>query len=305
MSALDVVTGAFSYTGRHIAEHLLRQGRHVRTLTRRPPDPAHPLAGQVDVAPLAFDATLAASLRDVDTLYNTYWVRFERGQTTFAGAVSNTGRLLEAATQAGVRRVVHVSVSNPDERSPFAYFRGKAACEALVRGSGLPYAIVRPTLVFGPDDLLLNDIAWTLRRAPLFLLPGDGRYEVQPVSVADTARICVEAGRAGSDSVVDAAGPDRLPFGELVRMIRDTIGSRSRIHPAPPSLALAASRLLGLLVRDVPLTREEMGALRAGLLVSHEPPLGVDRVLDWLSASGPTLGRTYASELGRNFRGRA
>ncbi len=262
------------------------------------------MPGRSTQAPLAFDATLEASLRGVDTLYNTYWVRFEHGQTTFAGAVSNTGRLLEAAAQAGVRRVVHVSVSNPDERSPFAYFRGKAACEELVRRSGLSHAIVRPTLVFGPDDLLLNDVAWTLRRAPVFLVPGDGGYEVQPVSVVDTARICVEAGGAGDDTVVDAAGPDRLPFGELVRMIRDAIGSRSRIHSAPPWLALAASRLLGLIVRDIPLTREEMDALRAGLLVSHEPPLGVDRFADWLAASGHTLGRTYASELGRNFRGR-
>jgi uncharacterized protein YbjT (DUF2867 family) len=304
LSALDVVTGAFSYTGRHIAEHLLLQGRRVRTLTRRPPDPAHPLAGRVDVAPLAFEATLEPSLRGVDTLYNTYWVRFEHGQTTFAGAVSNTGRLLEAAARAGVRRVVHVSVSNPDERSPFAYFRGKAACEELVRRSGLSYAIVRPTLVFGPDDLLLNDIAWTLRRAPVFLVPGDGGYEVQPVSVGDAARICVEVGGAGDDTVVDAAGPDRLPFGELVRMIRDAIGSRSRIHSAPPWLALAASRVLGLLVRDVPLTREEMDALRAGLLVSHEPARGVEHFAAWLATSAPALGLTYASELGRNYRGR-
>jgi uncharacterized protein YbjT (DUF2867 family) len=304
MGELDVVTGAFSYTGRHIAEGLLAHGRRVRTLTRRPPDPTHPLAGQVDVAPLAFGPTLESSLRGADTLYNTYWVRFERGHTTFAAAVSDTGRLLDAAVRAGVRRVVHVSVSNPDERSPFAYFRGKAACEALVRGSGLSYAIVRPTLVFGPDDLLLNDIAWTLRRTPLFLVPGDGCYEVQPVSVGDTARICVESGAAGGDTVVDAAGPDRLPFGQLVRMIRDAIGSRSRIHSAPPGVALAASRLLGLLVRDIPLTREEMNALGAGLLVSHEPPRGTERFAAWLSASAPTLGRTYASELGRNFRGR-
>ena len=232
-------------------------------------------------------------------------MRFEHGHTTFAGAVSNTGRLLDAASRAGVRRVVHVSVSNPDERSPFAYFRGKAACEALVRGSGLSHAIVRPTLVFGPEDLLLNDIAWTLRRAPLFLVPGDGGYEVQPVSVGDTARICVEAGEAGDDTVVDAAGPDRLSFGDLVRMIRDAIGSRSRIHTTPPWIALTASRLLGLLVRDIPLTREEMNALRAGLLVSCEPPRGTERFTAWLSTSAPTLGRTYASELGRNFRGRS
>ena len=129
---LDVVTGAFSYTGRHIAEALLARGRRVRTLTRRP-DPAHPLATRVEVAPFAFDDSLGASLRGADTLYNTYWVRFERGETTFDSAVRNTAALFGAAQRAGVRRIVHISVANPDDASPFPYFRGKARTEELLR----------------------------------------------------------------------------------------------------------------------------------------------------------------------------
>jgi NADH dehydrogenase len=302
MVELDVVTGAFSYTGRHIAEELLARGRRVRTLTRRP-DPSHPLAPRVEVAPLAFDDSLVESLRGADTLYTTYWVRFERGRTTFDRAVSNIGVLLEAAARAGVRRVVHVSVANPDERSPFPYFRGKAQAEALVRASGLAHAIVRPTLVFGPEDILVNDIAWILRRMPLFFVPGDGRYEVQPVSVGDTARICVEAGAAAEDVLVDAAGPERFAFEPFVRLIAAAVASRARIRTAPASLALAASRMLGLLVRDVVLTRDEVEALMAGLLVSDEPPRGGDRFEDWLSDNASTLGRSYQSELRRNFRG--
>lgn len=302
MTELDVVTGAFSYTGRHIAEALLERGRRVRTLTRRP-DPSHRLATDVEVAPLAFDDSLAESLRGADTLYTTYWVRFERGRTTFDGAVANIGLLLDAATRAGVRRVVHVSVANPDEHSPFPYFRGKARAEALVRGSGLSYAIARPTLVFGPEDILVNDIAWILRRMPLFLVPGDGRYEVQPVSVGDAARICVEAGGAHDDLVVDAAGPERFAFEPFVRLIAAAVRSRARIRTAPTALALAASRLLGLLVRDVVLTRDEVEALQAGLLVSDGPPLGRDRFEDWLAENASMLGRSYESELGRNFRG--
>lgn len=304
MAELDVVTGAFSYTGRHIAEELLARGRRVRTLTRHP-DPSHPLAPRVEAAPLAFDHSLVESLRGADTLYTTYWVRFERGRTTFDAAVSNIGVLLDAAARAGVRRVVHVSVANPDERSPFPYFRGKAQAEALVRASGLSFAIVRPTLVFGPEDILVNDIAWILRRAPLFLVPGDGRYEVQPVSVGDTARICVEVGAAPDDVVVDAAGPDRFAFAPFVRLIAAAVESRARIHTAPAGLALAASRLLGLLVRDVVLTRDEVGALTAGLLVSDSPPLGGERFEDWLSGNASTLGRCYQSELRRNFRGQS
>jgi uncharacterized protein YbjT (DUF2867 family) len=299
--ALDVVTGAFSYTGRHIAEALLIRGRGVRTLTRRS-YPAHPLAGKIGIAPLRFDESLVESLRGADTLYNTYWVRFERGATSFAGAVENTARLVDAARRAGVRRVVHVSVANPDPGSPFPYFRGKAETERIVRESGLSYAVVRPTLVFGPEDILVNTIAWGLRHVPLFLVPGDGRYEVQPVSVRDTASICVEAGADDHDAVLDAAGPVRWSFEEIVRLIARAVSSRARIAHAAPAVALAATTIAGLALRDVVLTRDELGALMAGLLVSSEPPRGGDRFDSWVVANGPTIGRRYTSELARNFR---
>ena len=302
VTPLDVVTGAFSYTGRHIAEALLARGRSVRTLTRQPAPSHHPLAARVEVARLTFDHALVESLRGADTLYNTYWVRFERGSTTFAGAVGNTARLVDAAQRAGVRRVVHVSVANPDPSSPFPYFRGKARTEDVVRGSGLSYAIVRPTLVFGPDDILVSNIAWGLRHVPLFLVAGDGRYEVQPVSVRDTAAICVEVGESDDDVVLDAAGPVRWSFGYFVGLIARAVGSRAWITHALPSVALAAGRIAGLALRDVLLTRDELGALMAGLLVSEEPPSGRDRFDEWVSETAPFLGRRYTSELVRNFR---
>jgi len=300
VAELDVVTGAFSYTGRHIAEALLARGRRVRTLTRRP-DPSHPLAARVDAAPFVFDDSLAESLRGVDTLYNTYWVRFERGSTTFEQAVANTARLFRAAKLAGVRRVVHISVANPDPRSPFPYFRGKAQTEEALRESGLSYAIVRPTLVFGPEDILVNNIAWGLRHVPLFLLAGDGRYEVQPVSVQDTARICVEAGAREDEAVLDAAGPVRWSFEDFVRLIARAVGGRAWITHAPPTIALAVGRIAGLALRDVVLTRDELDALTAGLLVSHEPPRGRDRFDTWVVENASVLGRRYTSELARNF----
>jgi len=302
VARLDVVTGAFSFTGRYIAEELLARGRRVRTLTRQP-HPQHPLATRVEAAPLVFDNGLVESLRGADTLYNTYWVRFERGPVTFARAVANTERLVDVARGAGVRRIVHVSVANADHASPFPYYRGKAQTEDVVRESGLPYAIVRPTLVFGPDDVLVNNIAWGLRHVPLFLVPGDSRYEVQLVSVRDTASICVEAGMAEGDVVLDAAGPSRWTFEDFVRLIARTIGSRAWIHRAPPAIALAASRLAGLAMRDTLLTRDELGALMAGLIVSHEQPRGRDRFDPWLAENASRVGRRYTSELGRNFRG--
>ena len=302
MSGLDVVTGAFSYTGRHIAEALLAGERRVRTLSRRP-DPAHPLANRLEAAPLAFDDSLAESLSGADTLYNTYWVRFERGETTFDRAVSNSAALFEAARRAGLRRIVHVSVANPAIDSPFPCFQGKARVEEALRASGMSHAIVRPTLVFGPDDILVNNIAWGLRHVPIFLVAADDGSLVQPVSVRDTASLCVDAGARDDNVVLDAAGPDRWAYEDFVRLIAGTIGARARIRRSSLRAALGAARVAGLLLRDVVVTRDELEALNAGLLVSHERPLGSDRFELWLTENADGLGRRYSSEVGRNFRG--
>jgi uncharacterized protein YbjT (DUF2867 family) len=299
---LDVVTGAFSFTGRHIAQVLLDRGRNVRTLARRPAPPGHPLADEVEVRPLVFDDSLTESLRGADTLYNTYWVRLERGSTTFERALANTELLFLAAGAAGIRRVVHISVANSDPSSPFPYLRGKAATEKALRDSGLSHAIVRPTLLFGPGDVLVNNIAWALRHAPVFLIAGDGRDEVQPVSVFDVARICVEAGAGTDDTAVDAAGPERFPFEEFVRVIARATGGRALIRHAPPGVVLVSSRVAGVFLRDVVMTRDELGMLQTGMLASHEPPLGRDSFESWVSENGRTPGRRYASDLRRHFR---
>jgi NADH dehydrogenase len=230
-------------------------------------------------------------------------VRFERGETTFDGAVANTALLFAAAKHAGVRRIVHISVANPDLSSPFPYFRGKARTEGALRAVGLSYAVVRPTLVFGAEDILVNNIAWGLRHVPVFLVPGNGRYEVQPVSVRDTARICVEAGARRDDVTVDAAGPERWTYEDFVRLVARAIGARTWILRSSTSAALAAAHVAGMLLRDVVITRDELLALQSGLLVSHEPPLGSERFEPWLADNADTLGRRYVSELTRNFRG--
>jgi NADH dehydrogenase len=226
---VNAVTGVFSYTGRAIAEDLLARGEEVRTLSRSDA-PGDPLRGQVEVAPLRFDESLAESLRGVRTLYNTYWIRFPGSGVGFDDAVSNTIALFEAARKAGVERIVHVSVSNADQADDLPYFRGKHQIERWLATSGLRHAIVRPTLVFGANDILLNNIAWIVRRSPLFVMPGRGDSYLQPVSVRDTARLCVDA----IDGVTaDAAGPDRLTFRHLVELVRDATGPRGlrAAHP--------------------------------------------------------------------------
>src|SRR5712691_9706336 len=194
MAELDAVTGAFSFTGRFIARRLLADGRRVRTLTNHPRTTGSD-AMDMEVVPLQFtdrDA-LIESLRGVDVLYNTYWIRFPHSGTGFGDAIANTRRLMGAAAAAGVRKVVHISVSNPSFDSPLDYYAGKARAETVVHESGMQWAVVRPTLIFGPGDILINNIAWLLRRVPVFFIPGHGTYRLQPVAGEDVARIAVWA----------------------------------------------------------------------------------------------------------------
>jgi NADH dehydrogenase len=299
---LDVVTGAFSFTGRAIAGQLVAEGREVVTLVRRP---APPDADQrIRTAPMAFDdpAALAAAFAGVDTFYNTYWIRFERGELTFDEIIRRTRLLITAATQAGVRRVVHVSVVNAGPTAPTRYFTAKARLDDVVRSSGLSHAIVRPTLTFGPGDILVNNLCWVLRRFPAFAIPGNGEYRLQPVHLDDVAQIAIAAGRQTGDVDVDAAGPDILTFNQFVRLLAEAVDSRAWLFHAPRLVSYLGARVLGLLVRDVMLTRDEVTELTASLLVSARPPTGRIGLPAWASAHADELGRTYHSELNRHFR---
>lgn len=301
--ARHAVTGAFGFTGHALAERLLADGHDVVTLTRRS-GAGDPLAARVAVRP--FDSArpdeLAATLADVDTLFNTYWLRFPRDRSTFEGAIAKSAVLFRAARDAGVRRLVHVSVVNAAADAETPYVRAKAALEGVVRSSGLEWVIVRPTLTYGPGDILINNLAWALRRFPVYGLPGLGRYTVQPVHVDDVARICVEAGAGEGGRVVDAAGPETMTYRALVDLVREAVGSRSLVLPMPGPVVLATAKLLGIVVRDVVLTRDEIHELTSSLLTSHEPPLGTIRVTEWVREHASELGRRWSSELARNYR---
>ncbi len=245
---------------------------------------------------------LVENLRGVDTLCNTYWIRFTRGTVTQDIAVQNSRILIGAAVEAGVRRIVHISIANPSENSPLPYFRGKALVEKAIRESGLSYAILRPTVLFSPEDVLINNIAWFLRRFPAFPIAGSGDYPIQPVFVDDLAQLAVNAATGSEDVVLDAVGPEAFTFEEMVRLIARRVDSRARLIHVRPSVALLAARMAGWLVRDVVLTRDEIDGLLAGHLVSVDPPTGSTRFTEWLEAEGATLGRRYASELDRHYR---
>lgn len=300
---MDVVTGAFSFSGRYVAARLLELGREVMTLTRRPGSES-PFGSRVEALPLDFDdrSGLVSALSGTDTLYNTYWVRFPSREVGWNDVVANTRVLVEAASAAGVRRVVQWSVANASPGSPFAYFRAKAVAEELLRSSGLSHAIVRPTLVFGDGEVLLNNVAWLLRRLPVFLLPrGDG-YRLQPVAAEDMARAAVELGLVDEPATLELGGPETLTFGEVVRRVRAAVGSRAPLVRSPPALALALGRALERLAGETLVTREELAGLRASLLVTRGYPSGGRSLDGWLEAAASRLGRRLASDRNRPWR---
>lgn len=294
------VTGAFGYSGKYIAQRLLAQGQPVITLTNSL-HRGNTFGGQVPAYAFNFDQPdqLAASLNGVSVLYNTYWVRFNHKTFTHADAVRNTLALFQAARAAGVERIVHVSITNPNEESPFEYFRGKAILEKALKQSGMSYAILRPAVLFGKEDILVNNIAWAIRQLPLFGVFGSGEYRIQPIYVDDLAELAVEQGKQRENTIIEAIGPETFTYRGLVETIGKIIGKQRIIISVPPDLGYLVGRLISLWVDDVFITREEIEGLMANLLYVEAPPAGKTKLTAWASTHAHALGRVYASELSR------
>jgi uncharacterized protein YbjT (DUF2867 family) len=299
----DVVTGAFGYTGKYITRRLLDSGRRVRTITGHP-NRANGFSNQIETAPMDFSdrAELVRSLRGASVLYNTYWVRFNHGGATFDEAVTNSRVLIQAAREAGVHRIVHLSIANPSLDSHLPYYSGKALVEKAIVDSGLSYAILRPTVIFGIEDILINNIAWFTRHFPVFAIPGSGLYQIQPIFVEDLADLAIHGARQENNLVLDAAGPEIFAFEDLVRQIALAVGARPKLIHVSPRATVQMLRLVGSVVGDVVLTREEIGGLMADLLVSKQPATGQTQFSAWLAQNAAEVGKEYASELQRHYR---
>jgi len=297
-----VITGAFSYTGKYATRLLLSRGHRIRTLTFHP-ERTNPFGDSVHVFSYNFDHPdqLTDSLRGASTLINTYWVRFPHGTFTFEAAVQNTCTLINAAKNAGVKRIVHVSIANPSLQSPLVYYRGKAQLEQAVLDSGLTYTILRPTVIFGLEDILINNIAWFIRRFPVFGIPGDGSYRIRPIYVEDMAQLIADAVDQQGDKVLDAVGPETFSFEELVQLIAAQVGRSVRLVHQPMPLAYLSTLVTGWFVRDVVLTWEEYKGLMANLLAPDGPASGQTRLSQWLASNREHVGSQYASEVARHF----
>lgn len=304
---MDFVTGAFSCSGSAIAAELISRGRQVCTLTNHPPDGtdrAGPNSSAIMVRPLVFSDSvgLRESLSGADTLYNTYWVRFPYRTVTFESAIAASAELFAAAADAGVRRVVHISITHANPASPFDYFRGKGCVEEHLRASGLSHAIVRPAILFGGDGVLINNIAWLMRRSPLTLYGGDGQYRIRGIHISDLARLMVDLGEDEGNLTVDAVGPQSLTFTTLLNCIREAIQARTLIAPIPSAAFPFVTWTLGQFLRDTLLTRPEYHAMAAGLADSNAPSTGTIALTDWIGRHGDDLGVRYAHELHRHYR---
>ncbi len=302
-SPVAVVTGAFSYTGRYVTRLLLERGWRVRTLTHHPDRP-NPFGDRVEVFPYDFDRPdkLAHTLRGASALVNTYWIRYPRGEATFERAIRNTRALIGAAVEGRVSRIVHVSIANASPDSPLGYYKGKAELEQVVKDTGVPYAILRPTVIFGLEDILINNIAWFLRHFPVFLVPGDGQYGVRPIHVEDMAALVARSIEGETSSIVNAVGPESFTFEALVELIAERIGKPARIAHAPISLAHVATTITGWFVGDVVLTWEEYRGLTENLLAVDGPTAGDTRLSEWLADYRDRVGMRYASEVARHYK---
>lgn len=300
-SETHVVTGAFGYTGKYIAARLLERGVNVRTLTNSG-HRENPFGARVQVFPFNFDNpdALVESLRGATVLYNTYWVRFNYGSDFgHATAVANTLKLFDAAKKAGVARIVHTSITNPSEASHLEYFSGKARLERALGETGMSYAILRPAVIFGDEDILVNNIAWILRRLPIFGVFGDGQYKLQPIFVEDYAQLAVTQGAARTNAVIDAIGPETFTYRALVEQLGKIIGAPRPIISVPPTVGYWTGAIISKLMGDVTITHEEIQGLMENLLYVNSPPAGTTKLTDWARAHAETLGKHYANELAR------
>lgn len=298
--ATYVVTGAFGYSGKYIAKRLLDEGQTVRTRTNST-QRANPFGDRIMASPFHFDdpRALAAALNGTSVLINTYWVRFNHRDFTHSIAVENTLKLFSAAQEAGVGRVVHVSITNPSEDSALPYFRGKARLERALQESGLRHSILRPAVLFGREDILINNIAWALRRLPVFGVFGRGDYRIQPIYIEDFAALAVSESRQTANRVVDAIGPETFTFRRLVEEVGRIIGKPRPILSVHPAFAHFVASIIGHVVNDVFLTREEIDGLMAGLLFTSSQPTGETKLTDWARENAHSLGARYSSELAR------
>ena len=296
-----MVTGAFSFTGRYVAKRLLADGEEVRTMTRFPQS-ASPFSQEVRAVPYDYDSldSLTEALAGCNRLINTYWRRQPEGALGYDRVVQQSKNLFAAAKAAGVERIVHISINDPHGKD-FPYFRAKCRTERALRECGVSAIVVRPQLVFGDGELLINNLAWTLRKSRWAPVPGDGRYLMQPIHADDYADLIVAVARTEQRGVVDGVGPDVLTYDDMVRLVGEAIGRSPRIIHVHPRIFARAARVVSRFFTEPTVLKYEVyGCLVENGVVPRQPQ-GSRRLVDWLRERKDSLGRRYADQDHRPF----
>jgi len=296
------ITGAYGFSGKYIGRRLLNEGHNVITITNSLNRP-NEFGDKIKAHNFNFDKPelLVKTLEGVDVLYITYWIRFNHKTFTHSEAVDNTLILFDCAKKAGVKKIVHTSITNPSIDSPLEYFSGKAILEKALIETGIPYSILRPAVLFGDEDILINNIAWMLRKLPVVGIFGDGLYKLQPIFVDDFAALAVNEGKNRENKIVDAIGPETFTYLDLVKTIASIIGKDRPLWHVSNGFGLCAAKIIGRFVKDVVITKEEIDGLRSDLLFTSSPPAGNTKLSEWVMEHAQTIGKKYASEVGRRI----
>ncbi len=302
MNQLHCVTGAFGYSGKYIAKALLEKNHSVITLTNSVNRP-NPFGEKVKAYPFHFDnpKELVKVLQGVKVLYNTYWVRFNHRNFTHKQAVQNSITLFRSAKEAGVKKIVHVSIANPSINSHLEYYQGKAALEEELIKTGVSYSILRPTVIFGQEDILVNNIAWMIRHLPIVGVFSGKPFHIQPIFVDDMAKLAAEQSENPNNNILDAVGPETFEYRQLIETIASLIHKKVIIMPVPKWFGYIFTSILGLFLNDTILTWEEILGLTDDLLCSKQPPTGKTKLTDWIKEHKDTLGKKYANEIQRRI----
>ena len=273
------VLGGSGFVGRHVCHQLAARGLRVRVPTRdRERAKQLILLPTVDVivANVHDPAMLREAVAGADAVINLVGVLHDaRGERGFAAAhVDLARKVVAACREAGIRRLLHMSALNADPAGPSAYLRSKGEAEAIVRASGLDATIVRPSVIFGPDDSFLNPFAQALKFLPVMLLPC-ARARFQPVYVEDVAGVFARSldGLASAGQSFDLCGPRVYTLRELLEYVGAVTGNRRPIVGLGAALSYAQACAM-----ELPLVRQTMRALDMLMTRDNYRSMQVDSV---------------------------
>jgi uncharacterized protein YbjT (DUF2867 family) len=282
---LVTVFGGSGFIGRHVVRALARQGWRVRVAVRRP-DLANflqPLGGVGQImsvqANLRYPGSIQAALAGADAIVNATGIQRQRGWQNFEAVhVFGPSEMARAATREGIAHFIHISGIGADAESPNAYIASKGRGEAAVRGAFPNAVILRPSVVFGPEDDFFNRFATLARVLPILPLFGGGDARMQPVFVGDVAKAVVAglSGPAKPGMIYELGGPEVMTLREVVECVLQTTGRRRALIPLPFGVSTALARgteiasalTLGLFPAPLTTTRDQIELLRHDNLVS-------------------------------------